>query len=158
MLRRLVSYSIQNTSGLTDIVGLEDFFIMSTRKLFIPLILVLFFVAGAATVSAQDWQKLGEKDVNFGLDHDTISATGKGKIREIHMAVKYSPIKLRRVVINYKDGTKQDLEYLEDLDVGKESRAITIDGDGHVIHSIDLWYETDAMKGKKAKVTVYGRG
>ena len=107
--------------------------------------------------SAQEWKKLGQKDVNFGIDHDTISASGKGKIREIHMSVRYSPVKLKRVVINYKDGTKQDLEYLEDLAVGKESRAITIEGDGHVIKSIDLWYETDAMAGKKAKITVYGR-
>jgi hypothetical protein len=121
--------------------------------------MILCFVAlGAATASAQEWRKLGQKDVNFTIDHDTINASGKGKIREIHMSVKYSPIKLKRVVINYKDGTKQDLEYLEDLQVGKESRDITIEGDGHVINRIDLWYETDAMSGKKAKVTVYGRG
>ena len=130
---------------------------MSTRRLIIPLILLLFIVAGATTVSAQEWRKLGVKDVNFSIDHDTINASGKGKIREIHMSVQYSPIKLRRVVINYKDGTKQDLEYLEELSVGKQSRAITIEGDGHVINTIDLWYETDAMAGKKAKITVYGR-
>jgi hypothetical protein len=130
---------------------------MSFRKLFIPLTLLLFFVAGAATVSAQEWRKLGQKDVNFTIDHDTINASGKGKIREIHMVTKYAPVTLKRVVINYKDGTNQDVDFAENLEVGKASRAITIQGDGHVINRIDLWYVTDAMKGKKAKITVYGR-
>jgi len=130
---------------------------MNTRKLFIPLILLMFLITGATTASAQDWRKLGQKDVNFGIDHDTINASGKGHIREITMQVKYAPVKLRRVVINYKDGTHQDVEYLEDLMVGKNSRTITIEGDGHVINRIDLWYETAAMAGKKAKITVYGR-
>jgi hypothetical protein len=131
---------------------------MKIKRIVVPFMILCFVALGAATSSAQEWRKLGQKDVNFTIDHDTINASGKGKIREIHMSVKYSPIKLKRVVINYKDGTKQDLEYLEDLEVGKESRAITIEGDGHVINRIDLWYETNAMSGKKAKVTVYGRG
>ena len=58
--------------------------------------------------------------------------------------------------LNYKDGQKQELEFLEDLQVGKDSRSITIEGDGHVIKTVDLWYETDSLGGKKAKVTVYG--
>jgi len=129
---------------------------MNTRKLFIPLILLIFFVTGATAASAQNWRKLGQKDVNFSLDHDTINASGKGHIREIHMSVKYAPVKLRRVVINFKDGTRQEVEYLEDLTIGKDSRSITIQT-GHVINTIDLWYETTEMAGKKAKITVYGR-
>jgi len=38
-----------------------------------------------------------------------------------------------------------------------ETRAITIEGTGRKIDSLDLWYETDSLGGKKAKVTVYGR-
>ena len=140
-----------------DILGLEDIISMNTRRLFIPLILLIFFVTGVTTASAQNWHKLGQKDVNFTIDHDTISTGDRGHIREIHMQVKYAPVKLRRVVINYKDGTHQDVEYLEDLTIGRDSRSITIEGDGHVIHTIDLWYETAAMAGKKAKITVYGR-
>ena len=119
---------------------------------------VMFVAAGVTAVSAQDWVKLGEKKVNFKLDHDTIQATGKGKIREIHMRVMNAPVKFTRVVINYRDGEKKELDYLEDVQVGTDSRSITIEGDGHVIKSIEFWYKTDAFGGKKAKVAVYGRG
>lgn len=131
---------------------------MKFHKIFIPSMFVLMLAAATMTVSAQGWRQLGEKDVDFKIDHDTINASDKGKIREIHMTVANAPIKFRRVVINYKDGTKQELEYLEDVQVGTDSRSITIDGDGHIINTIDFWYETDSLGGKKAKVTVYGRG
>ena len=119
--------------------------------------LALFVGAGVSSASAQDWVRLGEKDVDFHVDHDTIVAQNKGRIREIHLKVMNAPIKFTKVVINYKDGEKKELEFLEDLQMDKESRSITIEGDGHVIKTIDLWYETDSLGGKKAKVTVYGR-
>ena len=130
---------------------------MKVKKVIIPLILVLFVAAGISAAPFDDWIKLGEKDVNFSVDHDTIGAESKGPIREIHLRVLNAPIKFRKVVINYKDGEKQELEYLEDVQVGTDSRSITIPGDGHKIKTIDFWYETDTMGGKKAKVQVYGR-
>lgn len=129
---------------------------MKLRKIIVPLMLVLFVAAGVMAVTG-DWVKLGEKDVDFSVDHDTIGAESKGPIREIHLKVMNAPVKFKKVVINYKDGEKKELEYLEDVKVGDDSRSITIEGDGHVIKTVDLWYETDSLGGKKAKVAVYGR-
>jgi hypothetical protein len=131
---------------------------MKISRVYTLLILAAFLAVGAVGVSAQkDWVKLGEKDVDFHVDHDTIGAESKGHIREIHLTVANAPVKFKKVVINYKDGEKTEMEYLEDVQIGSESRAITIPGDGHSIKTIDLWYETDSLGGKKAKVTVYGR-
>jgi hypothetical protein len=119
---------------------------------------MIITAAGASAVSAQkfNWVKLGEKDVDHKVDHDTISADKNDHIKEIHVQVRKAPVKFRRVVINYTDGVKQEVEFLENLAMGHESRSITIEGDGHSIKNIDLWYETDSLGGKKAKVTVYG--
>lgn len=131
---------------------------MRIKKHLIPLlVLVAALAAGALSVSAQDWVKLGEKDVDFKIDKDSIDADHKGRIREIHLRVMNAPVKFKRVVINYKDGKTQELEYLEDVQIGTHSRSITIEGDGTAIKRIDLWYETDSLGGKKAKVSVYGR-
>ena len=131
---------------------------MLIRNILISSMVLLAVAAGAAVVSAQDgWRKIGEKDVNFNVDHDTISASDKGKIKEIRFSVRNAPIKFRKVVVNYKDGTKQELEFLEDVKLDQDTRSITIEGDGHVISSVDVWYETDSLGGKKAKITAYGR-
>jgi hypothetical protein len=131
---------------------------MKVQKSLIPMLVLVFAAFGTIAAYGQsNWVKLGEKDVDHKIDHDTIVASDKGHIREIHLAVRNAPIKFSRVVINYRDGMKQELEFLEDVAVGHESRSINIEGDGHVIKSLDFWYETDSLGGKKAKVTVYGR-
>ena len=85
----------------------------------------MLVLAAASAASAQAWQRLGEKDVNFGVDHDRISAGGHGAIRELHFVVQNNPIKFTKVVINYKNGEHQDVDYAEDLVLDKESRSIT---------------------------------
>jgi len=130
---------------------------MNARKLIGPILLLLFISAGATAGYSQEWRKLGEKDVDFKIDHDRIIARDKGGIREVHMSVKNAPVKFTRVVINYRNGEKQDVEFLENVQLGGETRAITIEGTGRRIDSVDLWYETDSLGGKKAKVIVYGR-
>jgi pectin methylesterase-like acyl-CoA thioesterase len=119
--------------------------------------LTILMVAGATAVSAQDWVKLGEKDVNFGIDHDRVSAAGKGAIREINFVARKNPIQFTKVVINYKNGEHQDVDYAETLVLDKNSRSITIEGTGRKIASVDVWYSTDSMNGKHAKLEVYGR-
>lgn len=127
-------------------------------KNLITSVFVLFVLAmGTTAVFAQEWKKLGVKDVDFKVDHDRIIARDKGGVREIHMSVKNAPVKFTRVVINYRNGEKQEVEFLENVQLGSQTRSITIEGSGRRIDSLDLWYETDSLGGKKAKVTVYGR-
>ncbi len=133
--------------------------IMNINKIIIPAIMLIFIAVGATSASAQaKWTKLGEKVVNYTGDHDTITADDDDlRIRELKMSVENAPVRFLRVVVNYKDGVKEDLEFLEDVAIGKESRSLTVHGDGHPIKSIDFWYENASLGGKNARVIVYGR-
>lgn len=129
---------------------------MKFSRTFIPVALIISTIAAIA-VAQTSWVKLGEKDVDFTVDHDTIGAESKGNIRELQFRVMNAPVKFKKVVIHYKDDVKKEVEYIEEVQVGKESRSLIIEGDGHPIKSVDVWYETDSLGGKKAKVAVYGR-
>jgi pectin methylesterase-like acyl-CoA thioesterase len=118
-------------------------------------ILVVF---GASFAAAQDgWVKLGEKDVDFSRDHDSIDVDDKGTIREIRMSVQYAPITFDRIVIRYKNGKRQEVPFANLVQADQFSPAITLSGDGGAIDDLDVWYKTDGMSGKKAKVSFYGR-
>lgn len=132
---------------------------MAIRKLFVPVVLMFVLSALASVAAAQDnWVKLGEKDVDFHVDHDKIVATGKGEhVREIRMQIRYAPVKFQRIVIHYKNGERQDVDFPEDVAMDAFTRTVAIEGNGRVIKDLDLWYVTDSLGGKKAKVTVFGR-
>src|SRR6476661_10411078 len=110
---------------------------MNARKLIAPFLLLLFISAGATAAFSQDWKKLGQKDVDFHIDHDRIIARDKGGIREVHFSVTHAPVKFQKVVINYKNGEKQTVDFLEDVRLGGETKSITIEGNGRKIDSID---------------------
>ncbi len=114
-------------------------------------------VAVPVAASSVGWKNLGDEHVNYDVDHDMIHIADSGRFRELRLSVKDAPIKFRRVVITYRDDTKQDVEYLEDVAIGHDSRVITIPGDGHAIKSVEFWYETASLGGKKAHVTLFGR-
>ena len=131
---------------------------MKTQTMLILLMAALFIVGGTTLASAQSgWKKLGDEVVNFDVDHDSINIADSGRFRELRLRVDQAPINFRRVVITYRDDTKQDVEYLESLAMGRDSRSIAIPGDGHTIKSIEFWYETASLGGKKAQVTLFGR-
>ncbi len=131
---------------------------MQVKKILIPAVAAVIML-GVTGISGQtDWKKLGEKEVSHNVDHDTITANDDDlKVRELRISVEDAPIKFRKVVLNYKDGMKQELEFLEDVQVGHFTRSLTIEGDGHVIKSVDFWYETASLGGKKGRVALYGR-
>jgi hypothetical protein len=130
---------------------------MLVKKMFVPLMLLMFVMAGATVASAQ-WERLGDKDVAFTVDHDTVDLPEKkGYIKEVRFSVEKAPVNFKRVLITFRDGEKMDVEFLEKLVDGGESRAITLEGANRSIKRIDFWYETATPSGKQAKVIVWGQ-
>ncbi len=131
-----------------------------TRKTIVSVLALFLVVAGAIAASAQTdgWQRLAEKDVNFEVDHDRIDINDDRMVREIRMSAQYSPVSFSRIVISYEGGRKQEVPFAHLVAVDQFSPAVTLVGDGGVIDGIDVWYSTEGMAGKKAKITYYGRG
>jgi len=126
------------------------------RKIIIPIFLLAFVTLGAGSVFGQ-WQKLGERDVNFGVDHDTFAVTWKkGDFKELKIAVEKSPVHFNRVVVTFRNGQKQELEFRDEIAPGGETRAIDLEGNERIIRKVDFWYQTDSAR-KKGKVILFGR-
>lgn len=131
---------------------------MRQHKYLVFITLLLLILGGTTIASAQsEWKKLGDENVNHDVDHDTIDVADSGRIRELMLRVEKAPVHFKRILITYRDGQKQDVEYLENVAVGADSRVVPIPGDGHAIRSVEFWYETASLGGKKAYVTLFGR-
>lgn len=105
-----------------------------------------------------NWEKLGQKKVDYGLDRDEISVTAReGRFSAIKLMVKRSPINLHKVIVHYGNGTKQEVNVRDRIAAGGETRAIDIRGGKRIISKVVFWYDTKGIADKKGVVELWGR-
>ena len=127
------------------------------RKSLVLSIFILTVLAGATVANAQ-WRRLGTKQVDYRVDHDTINVPFyKGDFRRIQLRVRRAPVRFQRVVVHYRNGGDQELEFRDLIRAGGQTRPIDLTGRERQISSVDLWYETASLGRRKAEVSVWGR-
>ncbi len=119
---------------------------------------VLALTAEARVGKQRGWEVIGEARVNDGLDHDTIPVTAaQGTFKAIQVHVLDHAVQFRSVKIHFGDGEVQNVELRSMIRAGGSSRVIDIEGADRVIRSIELLYDAQTVRGKKARVRILGR-
>ncbi len=103
------------------------------------------------------WELLGKRLINWGLDHDEISAVGQGVFTAIKLQLKGGPVNIHKCVIHFGDGSEQDVELRAVIPMGGESRIIDLAGNKRIITRISLTYDTKNHAPGKAVIGVWGR-
>lgn len=111
-----------------------------------------------ADISLRAWEKLGERRVNFGIDHDEILVTRtEGNFTGIKILVKRAPVNIHRVAIHFGNGGMQEVELRSEIPAGGESRIIDIKGGDRIIRKVVFWYDTKNKADVRAEVELWGR-
>lgn len=119
---------------------------------------IAVFTLSIAPNDAARWEKLGQRQVNYGLDHDEIVVTAReGAFTGLKLIVRKSGINLHRVVVHYGNGERDELEIRENIAPGGETRVLDLPGRRRVIRTVDFWYDTKNWEGRKAVVELWGR-
>lgn len=104
------------------------------------------------------WEKLGERRVNFGLDHDEILVTRtEGNFTAIKIMVKRAPVNFHRLVIHFGNGGLQEVELRNEIPAGGETRVIDIKGGDRIIRKVVFWYDTKNRADIRAEIELWGR-
>jgi hypothetical protein len=136
----------------------QNFMKLNKIYLGIAALLTIVFLSSFVLTSQNKWEKLGERKVNLGLDHDKIVVGGgDGLFTKLKIRVRNSGINLHKVVVHFGNGEKQELEIREDIPKGGESRVIDLTGNKRIITSVDFWYDTKGLINDKALVVLLGR-
>jgi len=105
-----------------------------------------------------DWIKLGSRSVSFKTDWDEIFVTGhKGTFNSIKLSVEKSAVHFDRVIVFYRNQTKEAIQIRNNIPAGGETRSINLSGSDRVIRKVVFYYQTQIDESKKAKVTLYGK-
>ena len=130
-------------------------------KLFITLCLLVTSFATSCSpslpVTANQWESLGTRTVDYKVDRDEIIVTRKdGTFRKIQVKVESGRLNIHRCTVVFGDGTKQNVSLKKDFRAGQSSRIIDLEGGSRVIKKVVFVYDTKNWKAKKAKIRLLG--
>jgi hypothetical protein len=105
------------------------------------------------------WAYLGQATVSGTKDRDRIGiGRNEGRFHSIQLRVTGAPVEFHRVVVNYSNGTSEEVEVRDRIPAGGQTRAIDLSGGDRAINSIDFFYgKTNWRTGMQPRVSIYGR-
>jgi len=121
------------------------------------LILVLLVLAGIAAVGAQERVFLGELEVNFRAERDTLRVGGdEGRYRRIYIEAEGNDIEVLDLDVAFGIG-RQDVPVRHIFRENTRSRIIDLEGAARVIRSITVKYRTvGRLREGRATLKFYG--
>lgn len=111
----------------------------------------------AVIESMTDWNRLGERMVTGGSDHDTIAVGAvEGTFTRLMLRVEHSALELFDITVTFGDGTTWSpgtrLIFAEDT----VSRVIDLPGGARVIRRVDFHY-SNLPGGGRAQLELWAR-
>jgi hypothetical protein len=122
------------------------------------LLAALILACAPNAMSAQDWEHIGQREVDFKGDRDTIAVGGsKGSFKQLRIVVRGGSIEMYNMVVTFGNDQKFSPELRHQFNQNSTSRVIDLPGDRRGIRRIDFRYRSINRKQGKATVVVYGR-
>ncbi len=105
------------------------------------------------------WSYLGQATVSGSCDHDRIGiGRNEGRFQSIQLRVTGAPVEFHRVVVNYSNGTSEEVEVRDRIPAGGQTRAIDLRGVERAISSVDFFYGKGYWRtAVQPRVSLYGR-
>ncbi len=120
---------------------------------------ILISQCGRPTINtaAGSWQFLGDKWVNFGVDHDELMLGNiRDNFRQIRLRVTDGPLHIMDMKVHYDNGGVQDIPIKALIKQGQQSRIIDLNGGSRSLEKITFWYETVGFRKGRSRVAVWG--
>lgn len=133
----------------------------SNFSTFTVVLLMLFVTFGIQARDKDPWEKLGERTVDMSIDRDVFRCAHKGTFTAIRFHVEKVPVNFLRVVVEYANGSSDNLNFNRLVPAGGTSRYLDLRGNKRIIKQITVFYKSEGKRpgnrNKKAKVEVWGR-
>lgn len=133
---------------MKNIIKLSSFLILS----------ILISYCGRPTINtaAGSWQYLGDKWVNFGVDHDELVLGNiRDNFRQIRLRVTDGPLHIMDMKVHFDNGGVQDVPLRSLIKQGQQSRIIDLNGGSRSLEKITFWYETVGFRKGRSRVAVW---
>ena len=123
---------------------------MSLKRMFAFVIAILAVQGTAIDAEGQDWELLGERQVNRQADHDVIRVGARdGRSRTIQLRVRDNAVHLMDLRVNFANGTTFDAPVRANVAAGSQTRWIDLPGALRVIRNVRLTYRSRSVRSNR---------
>lgn len=127
-------------------------------RLILMLPLLALLAAIPARTPPQEWVKIGDKTVNYTIDHtEIVFDKVQQSLGALRVRVKKGAINLHRCAIYFDNGQTKDMEILNSIPEGGESKVIELPADSPAISKLVFTYDTKNRAIQKAEIEIWGR-
>ena len=102
------------------------------------------------------WRFLGDTGIRASQDHEKIQVDGRQEpFRAVQLRVRGDNFFCQKVVVNYGDGSFEELAIGGRISAEGSDRIIDFSGGAHVLKSVEFWYFREPWE-HAPHVTLYG--
>ena len=112
--------------------------------------------APAAEAPTGSWVLIGTSEAKHTSDNDTLHVSDSGVYRQVKIGVKGASLHMKRFVVTYENGLKDDIPVSYKIPKDSETRPIQLHG-SHRITQVDYSYDTKGWLHGAANVSLYAR-
>ncbi|WP_155995133.1 DUF2541 family protein [Tenacibaculum ovolyticum] len=104
------------------------------------------------------WKLLGITTVKRSVDRDEVRVTAsKGMFTHLKIKVRNSSLEMKKMIVHFGDGSKQDVWLKNRFSKGQESRAIDLKGNKRIVKKVIFWYKKGSWINKVPIVALIGK-
>lgn len=134
-------------------------------KRFVSIIAISIFALVAISFTNEsgiyqrgEWQRLGSRKVNYGLDRDVIRVTAtEGGFTKMKILVTGGSLNMHRLVVQYGNGAKDEIPLKHHFQRGSDSRVIDLRGGKRIIRDVTVWYDANNRSRKRATIHIFAK-
>lgn len=119
---------------------------------------VLILASCMPNIVPEGYQLLGKREVNFGIDKDTIPVNrAAGPMRQLLIVAKFNPVEVHTIRIFFEGGATYDANVRERLFVGRDKLVIDLPGAARKISEVSFRYRKLNNAVRRATVELWGK-
>jgi hypothetical protein len=103
------------------------------------------------------WETIGSREVNGGVDRDSIAVRGNERFRAIRLCANRRPVRLIDADVEFSNGGTQDMQAASLLSVGECTRPLNLNGNRRDIARVRLTYAKFRIFSRPPLLTVQAR-
>jgi hypothetical protein len=101
---------------------------------------------------------LGKREVNFGIDRDTIPVSrAAGPLRQLIVVARMNPVEVYNIRVIFESGASEDFSLREKLFVERDRLIVDLPGNARRVREVIFRYRKLNNAARRAVVELWGR-